>query len=113
MRPWPASWAGSPQDVAIGENLVQLFLPFVESLQKQKFATKTIRRHIDNLWAIGGELIRDLHLDPMLRHQSAANLVCQAIADGLAPLVSGASESEQRAMDATARKFAKFLATKT
>ena len=25
---------------------------------------KTIRRHVNNLWLLGGEIIRDLHYDP-------------------------------------------------
>lgn len=111
MQPWPQSWAGTSDDVPIGVQLVQVLMPFVEYLQSQNFTRKTIRRHVDNLWCIGGEIIRDLHLDPALRRESAATLLRQAIADGFAPLVRHASESEQRAIDATARKLAKFLAT--
>ena len=111
MKPWPQSWAGIAADIPIGEQLVQLFMPFVVHLQKQQLTPKTIRRHVDHLWCIGGEIIRDLHLDFTLRHRSAVWLLYKAIIDGHAPLVRDASESEQQALDATARKLAKFLAT--
>jgi hypothetical protein len=32
---------------------------------------KTIRRHVNNLWLLGGEIIRDLHYDPSLRKKAA------------------------------------------
>ena len=113
MQPWPQSWSGTAADISTGKNLVRLFLPFVEYLQNQNFTCKTIRRHVDNLWCIGGEIIRDINLDSALAQQPAASLLHSAIADGAAPLVRDASQSEQDAIDATARKLAKFLAATT
>ena len=62
MHHWPKSWAGIPDDLPIGKQFVELLGPFVAHLQHNNLAPKTIRRHVDNLWCIGGEIIRDLHL---------------------------------------------------
>ena len=35
--------------------------------------TKTTRRHVDNLWILGGEIIRDLNYTPSLREVTASD----------------------------------------
>lgn len=37
-----------------------LFRPFLEHLAASKLSSKTVQRHVDNMWALGGEFIRDL-----------------------------------------------------
>jgi hypothetical protein len=37
--------------------------------QVQDPSSKTIQRQIDNIWALGGEIIRDLNEDPTLRRK--------------------------------------------
>jgi hypothetical protein len=46
-----------------------LFRPFLEHLAASSLSPKTIQKHIDNMWALGGEFIRDLHNDPPLRRR--------------------------------------------
>ena len=111
MRPWPQSWAGIPDDIPIGKQLVELFLTFVAHLSQQDLTVNTIRRHVDHLWCIRGEIFRDLHDDHDLRRKPPAELLHAAIADGFAPFVRDASEEQQRGIDATARRLAKFLAS--
>ena len=68
------------------------------------------RTHRDNLWLLGGELIRDLHETPRLRKRPIAELVLAAVDDEGGPLIGhGASEDQQRAFDATCRKLYRFL----
>ena len=57
---------GLEKDLPPGEQLVACFRPFLEWLVASDLSPKTIQKHVDNLWALGGEIIRDLHEDPSL-----------------------------------------------
>jgi len=71
----------------------------------QSFFAKRIRRHVDNLWILGGEIIGDLNYTPSLRKVAAQRLLREAVhADG-GPLIHNGSEEEQRSLDATCRKL--------
>jgi hypothetical protein len=109
MDPWPSSWAGTDEDKPIGRDLVAVLRPFMLHLQQKNLSPRTLRRHLDNLWLIGGETIRKLHDDPTLRTERASELLLQAIAGGEAPLVHDLTEAEQTALDTTARKLLQFL----
>ncbi len=114
MEEWPESWAGLKDDEAPGRRLLVELRPFLMYLIEAGLSAKTVRRHLDNLWAIGGEVVRRFNYEPDLRHQSARQLLFDAIDIGEAPLLRHATEAEQRSADATARKLLKFLlATET
>lgn len=99
-----------PRDLPPGRAMVECFKPFLRHLLSTGLAGKTLRRHRDNLWLLGGELIRRLHEDPRLRRRRAINVVIAAIDDDEGPLIRGsASEQQQRAFDATCRKLHRFL----
>ena len=68
---WPRSWMGLEKDLPPGEALVVCFRPFIEHLATSSLSPKTIRRHVDNLWLLGGEIIRDLNYNPALRKVAA------------------------------------------
>ncbi len=40
-----------------------MFRPFIQSLIDHGWTKKTIRNHIDNLWLLGGEIIREVNDD--------------------------------------------------
>ena len=106
---WPRSWMGLEKDLPPGEELVACFRPFIEHLASSSLSSKTIRRHVDNLWILGGEIIRDLNYTPSLRRVTAQRLLREAVhADG-GPLIHNGSEEEQRSLDATCRKLHLFL----
>lgn len=109
MEDWPRSWAGSDADLPLGTQLAALFRSFLLHLQEGKLAPRTLRRHRDNLWLLGGEIIRKLHFDPPLRRKSGRAILIEAIKGGEAPWVRDLTESEQNALDATARKLLRFL----
>jgi hypothetical protein len=70
---------------------------------------KTIRLHVDNLWILGGEIIRDMNYTPSFRKVAAQRLLREAVhADG-GPLIHNGSEKEQHSLDATCRKLHRFL----
>ena len=109
MDRWAESWAGLREHVPVGEGLVAELRPFILHLAQSGLTAKTVRRHLDNSWVIGGEIIRHVDWYPKLQKESPRKLLLDAIDIGEAPLVFDYSEEEQRFWDATARKLLKFL----
>ena len=68
---------GLDKDLPPGEQLVTLFRPFLEHLAQSNLSPKTIQKHIDNMWVLGGEFIRDLHNDPSLRRRPVDQVLFQ------------------------------------
>jgi hypothetical protein len=99
---------GLEKDLPPGEQLVALFRPFLEYLAGSDLSAKTIQKHVDNIWALGGEFIRDLHSDPSLRKKPVELALLQMIEYG-GPLLHHGSEDQQRSFDSTCRKFRRFL----
>jgi hypothetical protein len=106
---WPRSWMGLEKDLPPGEQLLACFRPFIEQLASSSLSPKTIRRHVDNLWLLGGEIIRDLHEDPSLRKLAAEPLLRKVIDEDGGPLIHNGSEDEQRSFDSTCRRLYRFL----
>jgi hypothetical protein len=101
---------GLEKDVPPGEKLVACFRPFLEHLASTRLSHKTIRKHVDNLWVLGGEIIRDLHEDPSLRRKDVGQILRDVIDDEYGPLIHGGShEQQQNSFDSTCRKLHRFL----
>ena len=100
---------GLDKDLPPGEHLLACFRPFIEHLASSRLSPKTIRTHVNNLWLLGGEIIRDLNNDPALRRVPADRLLRNVVqADG-GPLIYNGSEEAQRSFDSTCRKLHRFL----
>jgi hypothetical protein len=106
---WPRSWMGLENNLPPGEQLLACFRPFIEHLVSSSLSPKTIRTHVDNLWLLGGEIIRDLHYDPSLRKMAADRLLRNVVHEDGGPLVHNGSDEEQRSFDSTCRKLHRFL----
>ena len=110
FKEWPKRWMGFPEDILFGENLIDIFRPFIEDLIDSKYTVKTIKRHIDNLWLLGGEIIRDINMDPDLRNSNALDVLMENIGSDGGPLCRHIeTEAELRSFDATCKKLYKFL----
>ena len=81
---------------------------FLEQLAASTLSPKTIQKHVDNMWILGGEFIRDLNYDPAQRKKPVQQVLLKMIEYG-GPLLCHGCEDEQRSFDATCRKFTKFL----
>jgi len=57
-------------------------------------------KHVDNMWALGGELIRDLRNDPSLKRRPVDQVLSRMIEDG-GPLLYHGGEDQQRSLDST------------
>jgi hypothetical protein len=99
---------GLEKDVPAGEQLLVLFRPFLEHLAASNLSTKTIQKHVDNMWALGGEFIRELHSDSSLRKKPVERVLSSIIEYG-GPLLYHGGEDQQRSFDSTCRKFRRFL----
>ena len=99
---------GLEKDLPPGEQLVTLFRPFLEHLAASNLSPKTIQKHVDNMWVLGGEFIRDLHNDPPLRKRPVDQVLSKMIEYG-GPLLYHGGEDQQRSFDSTCRKFRRFL----
>ncbi len=100
---------GFEKDLPPGEKVVAYFRPFLEHLVRLELSRKTIRKHVDNLWILGGEIIRDLNATPSLRKVPVEELVFNVLAEGGPLLYHGDSEEQQRSFESTCRKFRRFL----
>jgi len=70
----------------------------------------TRNRHRDNLWLLGGEIIRDINETPKLRKRPADALIRKSIIGGQGPSIYHCtSDAEQRSFDSTCRKLHRFL----
>jgi hypothetical protein len=113
LATWPTSWCGEERDVIPGEVIVAVFTPFLLDLLEQGLSRKTRNLHRDNLWLLGGEIIRNINDTPKLRKRPVGELIRGAIANDEGPLIHGGfSEQEQRSFDSTCKKLNRFLAAR-
>lgn len=112
---WPMRWQYEAADLAPGLAIVAIFKPFLLDLlhskaSRSKASKSTFSRHRDNLWQIGGEIIRRRHDDPDLLRLPIDELLQTLVEEDCGPLIwPRISESEQNAIDATSRKLYRFL----
>src|SRR5215813_7845000 len=106
---WPRSWMGWEKDLPPGQKLVICFRPFLEYLVSSDLSPKTIQKHVDNLWVLGGEIIRDLNQTPSLRKVPVEKLLADLVEDGGPLLYRSDSEEQQRSFESACRKFCRFL----
>ena len=100
---------GEEKDLPVGRQLVEYFMPFLLHLAESGLSKRTIQNHVDNMWLLGGEIIRDVNQTPSLRKVTAEKLVRDVVHEDGGPLIHNGWEDEQRAFDSTCRKFQRFL----
>lgn len=107
---WPKSWSFEPRDIEPGQRIVTSFKPFLLHLLRLGRSPKTLRMHRDNLWALGGDIVEELHKDPSLRERAIDKLLLNLIDEEGGPLiVHRTSEQQQGSFDSTCRRFYRFL----
>jgi hypothetical protein len=109
---WPQSWMGDERDLVPGQKIVEYFTPFLLHLAGSGLTKKTIQKHVDNLWVLGGEIVRDLQETPKLRKRPVNELI-DALLENDGPLIyHGDSEEQQKSFESTCRKLRRYLAEK-
>ncbi len=100
---------GTEKDKLYGQGLLEAMRPFIDHLIMKGLKNKTIRRHMDNLWVLGGEIIRSVSTYDEYGILAAESLRDSVGPDG-GPYCSGfLYEWEMTSYDATCRKLHKFL----
>lgn len=111
LAQWPQRWRFDTTDLVPGQQIVVALEPFLLHLTASGLSRKVLAKHRDNLWLLGGELIRRMQNDPSLRRGSADDLLDRFLEDEGGPLIHPRiSETEQRSFDGTCRRFYAFRA---
>jgi hypothetical protein len=84
---------GAEKDLPPGEQLLILFRPFLENLAASDLSPRTIQEHVDNIWALGGEFIRDIHSDPSMRKRPVDQALLRMLEYGGPLLYHGGAEN--------------------
>ncbi len=101
---------GDADDIPYGRGIVVALLPFAERLASGTLSPKTARRHIDHLWLLGGEMIRDVNMYDRYAEVTPADLLADSVDPDGGLYCRHLSANERRAYDATCRKLHAFLA---
>lgn len=110
LHEWPESWQVELADIAIGQQIVQLLMPFLLYLLDQGLAKTTVRRHRDNIWSLGAEVIRRRYDDGELARQDVPAAVQELIGEDGGPLIwPRMTEAEQDSLDTSCRKLHRFM----
>lgn len=109
IKAWPKSWAGAKADEVFGEKLLVELRPFVASLVAKGYAKRTLDRHLENLFLMGGEIIREVSSNEEYAADPGEVLRNSVDEEG-GPLCQHLyTEEQQQAYDATCRRLHKFL----
>lgn len=113
---WPNNWMVIDEDLKIGQNLLVLFEPFIDTLIKKGLSIKIIKNHMANLTMLGEEIIRRLNDgDEKNRRLAPRKLLLEYIEEEYGPLVhhwdpnDRTEQTYQKSLDATCRRLYRFV----
>jgi len=113
MDKWPKAWEIDERDRRYGEDLLKELKPFVRYLAETKqLARSTLRRHLNQLFLLGGEIISTVNTHERDRHQPAARLLDKQLAPDGGPYCRHIdTDQHQRQFDSTCRQLFAFRST--
>ena len=82
---WPEQWLGSDEDVPYGQGIVEAMKPFIESLIAGPLTDRTLRKHLGNLWLLGGEVIRSVSVHDEYTTVAPYDKLLESIGPGEGP----------------------------
>ena len=107
---WPNSWEIGASDIEIGKAINEQFKSFLLDRIKQGKSKKTIKICANYLWALGGELIRQINTDDNERQLSARNLILKYVDEGGGPYWRHArNELDHARYDSVCKQLFKFI----
>jgi hypothetical protein len=106
---WPERWMGTERDLDYGKQLLEAMRPFAEFLAECGLAKNTIKRHLANLWLLGGEIIRDVSVYKEYSTSAVEKLRESVRPDGGPYCRHLDGEAEIKSFDSTCRKLHKYL----
>jgi hypothetical protein len=105
---WPSTWQMSSKDIAYGNKLIKLMKPFIIELA-ETLSPRTVKKHKDNLWLLGGYTINRINRDAGRRNTEPCLFLTTFIDSWDGPHIQDLSEQEQRSFDSTCKKFYRHL----
>ena len=108
---WPESWAGFPDlDMPVGERIAAEIKLFLLALIAEHRTTKTVKKHADYLWILGGEIVRRTHFEERDRRLSGRALILKYIHAQGGPLWNDVRYvREHEAYDGVCARLYRFL----
>lgn len=107
---WPKSWMGLKEDLEYGRKLLPYFVEFLQALYDEGLARKTFVQYRDNLWLLGGTIIREVSLYEEYQLDPLTKLIESVGGDGILPdHHDQMSAAELRVFSRMCRRFEKFL----
>ncbi|MFP4204220.1 MAG: hypothetical protein ACLFS4_07810 [Opitutales bacterium] len=111
---WPIRWHGVEEDIEVGRRILACFEPFMMELWHARLTRKTKKRHIDNLWLLGGEVVWRVSVFDEYQ-EDIERIVRESVDEEGGPSSRHLqTEEEIRSFNSTCRKLAKhFRETET
>ncbi len=108
---WPDSWKFDKPDIVTGEKILHsVIIPFLYFPISKKLTKRTIERHVDSIWLLGGEIIGRVNNDESLREKDGLSLEKEFVDDSGGPYSKHLhSETDMDSFDRSCRKLYKFL----
>lgn len=110
INEWPNQWQGDEEDIPIGQAINEYFKSFLLYKIEQGKSKKTIKISAGYLWALGGELIRQINDDEEERKLSAKNLILKYVDEGGGPYWRHANnELDHAKYNSVCKQLFKFM----
>ena len=110
INEWPNKWEIDSADIAVGQSILEQFKLFLVNRIEKGRAKKTIRMYGNYLWALGGELIRQVNENDDERQLSGRDLILKYIDDSGGPYWRHANSDEDHArFDAVCKQLFRFM----
>ena len=111
---WPDNWMGVDEDLEVGEKILSGITPFFQHLHQSGLSKKTIIKHLDNLWILGAQIIREINYydDKKYKKLIPEKLLLEFISTEGGPLPSFISSNDEtiiKSYDATCKKLYQFI----
>lgn len=115
MNEWPDTWQIDDGDLRYGQDLLEELKPFVTYLiGVEKLSRSTVRRHLDSLFLLGGELLSLINTFDEDRNLSPARLLDNNLSAEGGPLCKHVQRgSSQQQYDATCKKLYAFRSSRS
>jgi len=107
---WPVSWMGIKEDLTYGQKLLPYFSDFLQALHAEGMSRKIFAQYRDNLWLLGGTIVREVSLYEEYQDDALEKLVKSLTDGGILPDHCDQMNSvELRAFERMCRRFEKHL----
>lgn len=105
---WPKSWMGGGEDLEYGGKLLPCLEAFLQSLIDEGMSPKTFALYRDNVWLLGGAIIKRVSLTEEYESDPRRKLSDAVACGGMVP-DPHMSKGELLSFERMCRRFEKFL----